>query len=233
MDFPDPAYSPSYFMRNGFSRRVFDLVIAGSATVILAPAMLVIAVLIRRESPGPVLFRQKRLGLHGRPFSIYKFRTMLHGAPPVFNSDGSMYVGDEDPRLTRVGRFLRETTLDEIPQVFNVLRGEMSIVGPRPDTVEQLEAYDELMRRKLEVKPGMASIALLHGRNSLGWRERVRLEVDYIERSSLIGDLDIFLRGLLALVLRRGVYNPPPKTPDQTDVPDRTHRPPFFTDRQI
>jgi lipopolysaccharide/colanic/teichoic acid biosynthesis glycosyltransferase len=196
-------------MGNQLGRRAFDLVVAGSATLVLSPAMLLIAALIRLESPGPVLFRQQRLGKHGLPFTIFKFRTMLHGAPPVYNADGSMYVGDDDPRLTRVGRFLRETTLDEIPQVFNVLKGEMSVVGPRPDTVDQLEAYDDLMRRKLEVKPGMASIALLHGRNSLGWRERAQLEVDYIERSSVLADTGIFLRGLGMLLLRRGIYNPP------------------------
>jgi undecaprenyl phosphate N,N'-diacetylbacillosamine 1-phosphate transferase len=195
-------------MFSGFDRRLFDLVIAGSAALILSPAMVMIAALIRLESPGPVLFRQRRLGQHGAPFVMYKFRTMRHGAPPVYAADGSMYVGNDDPRLTRVGRFLRETTLDEIPQVFNVLRGEMSVVGPRPDTVDQLEGYDELMRRKLAVRPGMASVALLHGRNSLGWRERVRLEVEYIDRASLAGDVGVFVRGLFMLVLRRGIYNP-------------------------
>jgi len=153
-----------------------------------------------------VLFRQRRLGRGGRPFVMYKFRTMLHNAPMVRNPDGSAFVGAGDPRLTRIGRLLRDYTLDEIPQIFNVIKGDMSVVGPRPDLVEQLELYDDLMRRKLEVKPGMASLSLVHGRNSLPWYKRAELDVRYVDNCSLRYDAEVFLKAFVLVLLRRGVY---------------------------
>jgi lipopolysaccharide/colanic/teichoic acid biosynthesis glycosyltransferase len=133
---------------------------------------------------------------------------MQHNALIVRNPDGSLFVGEGDPRLTRVGRFLRNYTLDEIPQLLNVLKGDMSVVGPRPDLIEHLELYDDLMKRKLEVKPGMASLALVDGRNTLPWRKRIELDVYYIDHCSLKFDLEIFLKGVVLVVLRKGVYVP-------------------------
>jgi len=154
------------------------------------------------------LFRQKRLGKGGKSFTLYKFRTMQHNAPVVRNADGSLFVGDKDSRLTLVGQFLRNYTLDEIPQLLNVLKGDMSIVGPRPDLIEHLELYDDFMKRKLEVKPGMANLAVVHGRNTLPWRKRIELDVYYIDHRSLKFDLEIFLKGVVLVVLRKGVYSP-------------------------
>jgi lipopolysaccharide/colanic/teichoic acid biosynthesis glycosyltransferase len=190
-------------------KRLMDIVLASLVLIILSPFLPLMAICIKLDSPGPVLFRQKRLGKGGKPFTMYKFRTMQHNAPVVRNADGSFFVGDKDLRLTRVGQFLRDYTLDEIPQLLNVLKGDMSIVGPRPDPVEILEIYDDLLKRKLEVKPGMASLALVHGRNALPWRKRVELEVYYIDHRSLKFDLGIFLKGVVVLVLRKGVYSPP------------------------
>ncbi|HYE13003.1 MAG TPA: sugar transferase [Pyrinomonadaceae bacterium] len=189
-----------------FAKRAVDLVVASLALVVLSPLMLLIAVLVKLSSPGPVLFRQRRLGRGGRPFVMYKFRTMLHNAPMVRNPDGSAFVGAGDPRLTRIGRLLRDYTLDEIPQIFNVIKGDMSVVGPRPDLVEQLELYDDLMRRKLEVKPGMASLSLVHGRNSLPWYKRAELDVRYVDNCSLRYDAEVFLKAFVLVLLRRGVY---------------------------
>jgi undecaprenyl phosphate N,N'-diacetylbacillosamine 1-phosphate transferase len=198
--------------RNGkaflFAKRAIDLVAASLALVLLLPVVVVVCVVVKLGSKGPVLFRQKRLGKGGVPFTLYKFRTMRDGAPLVRNADGSAFVGAGDPRLTRAGRFLRDSTLDEIPQLVNVLKGDMSLVGPRPDLLEQLELYDDLMRRKLEVKPGMASLSLVHGRNSLAWYKRAELDVYYVDHRSLLLDAKVFLMALLMVLLRRGVYYP-------------------------
>jgi undecaprenyl phosphate N,N'-diacetylbacillosamine 1-phosphate transferase len=191
-----------------FVKRAVDLVVASLALITLSPLILLIAVVVKLSSPGPVLFRQARLGKGGAPFMLYKFRTMRVGAAPVRNADGSAFVGAGDPRLTRSGRFLRDYTLDEIPQLFNVLGGEMSVIGPRPDLVEQLELYDDLMRRKLEVKPGMACLSLLGGRNSLPWRKRAELDVYYVDHRSLCLDAEIFFKGCVSVISRRGVYYP-------------------------
>ena len=191
-----------------FAKRAIDLIGASLALVVLLPLSLLISVVVKLGSPGPVLFRQERLGKGGVPFTLYKFRTMRDGAPMVRGADGSAFVGAGDPRLTRAGKFLRDSTLDEIPQLVNVLKGDMSLVGPRPDLVEQLELYDDLMRRKLEVKPGMASLSLVHGRNSLAWYKRAELDVYYVDHRSLLLDAKIFLMAFLLVLLRRGVYYP-------------------------
>lgn len=189
-----------------FAKRAVDLAVASAALVALSPLVLLISVVVKLGSPGPVFFRQRRLGRGGVPFVMYKFRTMRHDAPMVRNADGSAFVGAGDPRLTRSGRFLRDYTLDEIPQLINVIKGDMSVVGPRPDLVEQLELYDDLMRRKLEVKPGMASLSLVHGRNSLPWYRRAELDVYYVDNCSLRFDAEVFLKAIALVLLRRGVY---------------------------
>jgi undecaprenyl phosphate N,N'-diacetylbacillosamine 1-phosphate transferase len=191
-----------------FVKRALDLLVASLALVVLSPLIALIGVVVKLSSPGPVLFRQARLGKGGHPFMLYKFRTMRHNAPAVRNPDGSAFVGAGDARLTRAGRVLRDYTLDEIPQLLNVLKGEMSVIGPRPDLVEQLELYDDLMKRKLEVKPGMACLSLLKGRNSLSWYKRAELDVYYVDHRSLRLDAEIFLKGCVSVLLRRGVYYP-------------------------
>jgi len=190
------------------AKRLMDIVLAAIALIVLSPFLILIAIFIKIDSPGPVLFRQKRLGMDGVPFTMYKFRTMYQNAPTVRNPDGSYFVGANDPRLTRVGRFLREYTLDEIPQLINVLKGDMSLVGPRPDQVADLELYDDLLRRKLEVKPGMANLALVHGRNLLSWRQRAEWDAYYVDHRSLRLDLEILFKTAVLVLLRKGVYYP-------------------------
>jgi lipopolysaccharide/colanic/teichoic acid biosynthesis glycosyltransferase len=196
-------------------KRGLDIVVAGSALLVLWPLALLIAVVIKLTSPGPILLRQPRLGKDGVPFTLYKFRTMQVNVPIVRGRDGSAFVGAGDPRLTRIGQFLRDFTLDEIPQVLNVLKGDMSIIGPRPDLVEQLECYDNVMRRKFEAKPGMACLSLLAGRNSVPWRRRVELDIYYIDHCSLRLDAEIFLKGCVSILQRDGVYY----SMDQTEIP--------------
>ena len=187
-------------------KRIEDLVVASLALIVLSPLIVIIAVAIKLTSPGPVLFRQARLGKAGVPFILYKFRTMRDNVPMVRGADGSAFVGAGDPRLTRIGKFLRDYTLDEIPQLINVLRGDMSVIGPRPDLVEQFELYDDLMKRKLEIKPGLVCLSLVGGRNSLSWHKRAELDVYYIDHRSLWLDAEIFFKGCISVLQRRGVY---------------------------
>ncbi|MCU0516400.1 MAG: sugar transferase [Oscillatoria sp. Prado101] len=189
-------------------KRLFDFSVSGIALIILIPILLLISVLIKWDSDGPVLFKQERLGKDGKPFTMYKFRTMQQNAPICRNSDGTYFVGANDPRLTRIGRLLRESSLDELPQLFNVLKNDMSLVGPRPDPVPALEIYNDLLRRKLEVKPGIASLASLYGRNCVSLEERAKWEAYYVDQQSLKLDFEILLKTAVLVLLRKGVYSP-------------------------
>jgi len=186
-------------------KRILDLVITILMFILLLPLMLLCAMLVRLSSPGPVFFRQQRLGLSGPPFSIVKFRTMMHNAPPLRCSDGSAYTGADDPRITGIGRFLRKTSLDELPQLWNVLRGEMSIVGPRPDQVDQLQYYTAAEKAKLRVKPGLTGLAQINGRNGIPWQARKALDVDYVNRQSLALDVLILVKTIPYVLFRSGV----------------------------
>lgn len=185
--------------------RIRDLLIALLALAVLSPVLLLCALLVRRSSPGPILFRQRRLGLLGRPFWLLKFRTMLDNAPELRNPDGSAYTGDDDPRLTRVGRWLRQTSLDELPQLFNVIRGDMSLVGPRPDQIDQLRFYTEAERRKLNTRPGITGLAQISGRNSISWERRKALDVAYVDQRSPWLDLRILLKTIPYVLLRKDI----------------------------
>ena len=186
------------------AKRALDLVIAGLAAAIAGPFMLVIALAIRLEDRGPALLRQSRVGMDGEDFDLLKFRTMIADAHTV---GSGWLVAERDPRITRVGRFLRKWSLDELPQMFNVLRGEMSIVGPRPTLRYQVDQYTPFQRRRLEAKPGITGWAQIRGRNSLRWPERIELDVWYVEHQSLRLDLLILMRTVPMILKPAGVYN--------------------------
>jgi len=169
-----------------------DITLSLIALIILSPLLAVFALLIKIDSPGPVLFKHKRLGRNGEPFDIYKFRTMVVDAQELFREDRSRLVLQNDPRITRVGRFLR-LGFDELPQLINVLKGEMSIVGPRPDDLYAIDLYSEQEAKKLKMKPGITGLAEVKGRNRLSWRQRVAYDVEYVENWSLWLDLKIIL----------------------------------------
>jgi len=171
-------------------KRVFDILVSLIVLLVWALPMLLIALLIRIGSPGPAIFKQRRAGLHGKPFTILKFRTMRSGVDPY---GGSPHSGD-DPRLTRLGRFLRETSLDELPQVLNVLAGQMSLVGPRPLYERQAELWDETQRRRLEARPGVTGYAQAYGRGELTIEQKIEMDVHYVDNRSLWFDLRIILR---------------------------------------
>jgi lipopolysaccharide/colanic/teichoic acid biosynthesis glycosyltransferase len=184
-------------------KRIVDIVGAAAGLVIAAPVLALAACAITLEDRGPVLFRQMRLGRGASQFEILKLRTMTVDAE-VLRSDG--VVEANDPRITRIGAFLRRTAIDELPQLWHVLTGEMSLVGPRPVPPSHLERYDEEQRRRLDVKPGLTGWAQIHGRASLPWPERLALDVHYVDNQSLALDARILARTAGVLLRRDIVY---------------------------
>jgi lipopolysaccharide/colanic/teichoic acid biosynthesis glycosyltransferase len=184
--------------------RALDVVLAALLLVVTAPLLALAALAIRLESRGPVFYRQRRVGRHGRPFELWKLRTMVPGAESM---GAGVYVLEGDPRITRVGRLLRRFSFDELPNLVNVLRGEMAMVGPRPTVQEQVDRYTERQLRRLEVKPGITGWAQINGRTSLPWPERIELDVWYVERRSLRLDLRILARTARMLASGRGLYS--------------------------
>jgi lipopolysaccharide/colanic/teichoic acid biosynthesis glycosyltransferase len=182
--------------------RGLDVLMAALGLALTGPLLAVAILAIRLESRGPAIYRQRRVGLDGRPFELYKLRTMVQGADPV--GIGTP-VAPRDPRVTRVGSILRRASLDEVPNLVNVLRGEMAIVGPRPTIEAQVERYSARQRRRLEVKPGMTGWAQVNGRASLPWEERIELDVWYVEHRSLWLDLRILARTVRLLLTGRGL----------------------------
>jgi len=164
-----------------------------------------VALAVRLGSPGEVLFRQRRIGKDGVPFTIWKFRTMFQEAP---RSPLGSYCYADDPRITAVGRFLRRTSLDELPQLWNVLRGDMSFVGPRPDLPHHVERYSAAQRARLRVRPGITGWAQVNGRNTLSWEERIVLDLEYLDGWALSRDLRVLLRTAGVVLSRRGVSLP-------------------------
>lgn len=183
-------------------KRFFDLTVALAALIVAAPILGLIAVAIKLSSRGPVLFLQERVGRQGQIFHIVKFRSMVQHAPYIRNPDGSAYSSDTDMRVTRLGRILRRSSLDELPQLWNVVRGEMSLVGPRPELAEGMRSYRPQDFRRLDVRPGMTGWAVVHGRNDVPVSTRRELDTWYAGHAGFLLDLQI-LAQTLALVLRR------------------------------
>jgi exopolysaccharide biosynthesis polyprenyl glycosylphosphotransferase len=192
-------------------KRLFDLAVSLLVIVLLAPALVALALAIKLDSAGPVFFRQRRIGLNGREFWLYKFRSMCADAESRLaqlreanEMDGPVFKMREDPRVTRVGRFLRKTSLDEFPQFWNVLRGEMSVVGPRPPIPSEVKLYKRWQRRRLSVKPGITCTWQVSGRNEIDFAQWMELDLHYIDNWSLWRDLKIVLRTIPAVILGRG-----------------------------
>lgn len=207
---PAPLRGPSRAVKD-----VADRVAAAVLLTLLAPLLAVLVVVIRLGSPGPAVFRQVRVGRHGEQFTLWKLRTMTIGAEDVvaelsdaneYDAEGVLFKIRHDPRLTRAGRVLRKFSLDELPQLVNVVRGEMSLVGPRPALPAEVRAYDEDVRRRLDVKPGMTGLWQVSGRSDLPWEETVRLDLSYVDNWSWSLDGSIMLRTVHAVVGHRGAY---------------------------
>lgn len=181
------------------SKRLFDLIASALALIVLSPVMGLTALLVRIQLGGPILFRQQRPGYKGRPFHIFKFRTMIDRFAP----DGSLLPDSE--RLTRFGRVLRSTSLDELPELFNILRGEMSVVGPRPLLMEYLPLYSAEQARRHDMPPGLTGWAQVNGRNALSWQDKFRLDVWYVDHWSFWLDLKIIFLTLIKVFQREGI----------------------------
>jgi lipopolysaccharide/colanic/teichoic acid biosynthesis glycosyltransferase len=171
------------------AKRVLDVFVGAAIVAVLSPILLLTAAAIKIFDPGPLLFSQIRGGWHGRPFRVYKFRTMRAGRTP----DPKELVPLDHPEITSLGRLLRRTKIDEWPQLLNVLRGDMSLIGPRPTLLDQIEAYDDFQRLRLRVRPGCTGLAQIHGGASISWPERIRYDVYYVARASLRIDLWVIL----------------------------------------
>jgi lipopolysaccharide/colanic/teichoic acid biosynthesis glycosyltransferase len=184
-------------------QRLLDLMIAGPAAVVTAPLAGLLALAVRLESPGHPIYRQTRVGKDGELFQIYKLRTMVRGAE---STGAGLAIQEGDERITRLGAFLRRYSLDELPNLWNVLHGEMSIVGPRPTLSVQVEQYTERQRGRLAVKPGITGWAQVNGRASLPWSERIELDLWYVEHRSLALDLTILARTARMVFRGEGIY---------------------------
>jgi lipopolysaccharide/colanic/teichoic acid biosynthesis glycosyltransferase len=184
-------------------RRALDIIVAGAALVATSPLLGIAVASIVLESRGHPIYRQRRVGLDGRPFDMIKLRTMVAGAEGM---GAGLAVNENDPRITRVGAVLRRFSVDELPNLINVLRGDMSIVGPRPTIPVQVQSYDERQLGRLSVRPGITGWAQINGRTSLPWSERIELDLFYVEHRSLRLDVEIILRTARMVVTGHGLY---------------------------
>ena len=220
-----PADTTRYYGSAGWLKRVFDIVVASAMLLVAGLPMLVIALLVKRSSPGPVLFVQERLGRDGTPFHFYKFRSMKHNSDDAIHREfAAMFIaGDEDgcaennsgekvfkmkkdPRITAIGAFLRKTSLDELPQLFNILKGDMSLVGPRPPIAYEIENYQPWHMERLKAVPGLTGLWQVSGRSSVSFDEMVRLDIRYINEWSLWKDIAIMAKTLPVVIRGTGGY---------------------------
>lgn len=204
---------PRFTGRPRFIKRAADILTSAFGLIALSPLLLVLAIMVKVDSPGPAFFRQERVGLSGSSFKMLKFRSMvadaedrLPGLLDQSDGNGVLFKMRSDPRVTRVGAFLRKYSLDELPQLVNVLRGEMSLVGPRPPLAHEVEQYDQWTRRRLLVKPGITGLWQVSGRSDLSWDDSVRLDLYYVENWSLIADILIVLRTIKVVMFPNGAY---------------------------
>lgn len=187
-------------------KRLLDIVIGVIALVPVCLVILIFGIAIKLEDGGPVFYNAPRVGKDGRDFIMYKLRSMRVNAPDLVMEDGSTYNGADDPRMTKVGALLRKTSLDELPQFLNVLKGDMSVVGPRPDLRRETELYTGEEGLKLTVKPGITGYAAVMGRNSLPWHDRLALDVYYVKHISFALDAKVFFRTFATVFKQEGIY---------------------------
>ena len=196
------------------SKRLLDMAISSAALILLSPLLLLVMILVRAESKGSAIFKQKRIGLNGEPFTMLKFRSMSNNAESLRSqlecgnemNNGVLFKIKKDPRITRVGAIIRKTSIDELPQLINVLRGDMSLVGPRPPLPSEVSLYSNSERVRLSVMPGITCLWQIAGRSDIPFEQQVKLDVDYIERQSLSLDLIILIKTIPAVITARGAY---------------------------
>lgn len=188
-----------------WAKNLFDRIGSIILFILILPILLIIGILIKLEDGGKIFFLQKRVGKDKKIFKIYKFRTMKENAPDIRLADGSTFNSDNDPRVTKIGKFLRRTSLDELAQIINIMKGEMSFVGPRPDLPDHLKLYEGEEFKKLTVKPGITGYAQVNGRNDLPWKERFKYDIYYAENYSILLDIKIILKTICIVFTGKGV----------------------------
>ena len=188
-------------------KRILDFIIGLIALPFIIVITLIMAPIVYINDKGPIFYNASRLGRNGKPFKMYKFRSMMVNAPDIRNKDGSTYNGDDDPRVTKVGRFMRKTSIDELPQFLNVLLGDMSLIGPRPDPLDDMEIYTEHQKMKLNVRPGITGYNQAYYRNSVEQNEKFEHDVYYAENISFFLDIKIFFKTIATILTRDNVYN--------------------------
>lgn len=193
-------------MYKKFGKRLFDII----GALIILPAFLIllipVGIGIWVSDKGNIFYNAQRLGKDGRVFKMYKFRSMKMNAPDLRNEDGSTYNGEDDPRLTKIGKFIRKTSIDELPQVINILKGDMSFIGPRPDLPEHMEMYEGDESRKLEVLPGITGYSQAYYRNSIEWKERIKNDIYYIDHVTPLMDIKIIFKTAESILFRKNVF---------------------------
>ena len=182
-----------------FLKRPLDFILSLIAIIVLSPVLLIISILVRVKLGSPVIFKQKRPGLNENIFTMYKFRTM------TYEKDENGELLPDSVRLTKFGKMLRSTSLDELPELFNIVKGDMSIIGPRPLLIQYLPLYNEHQKRRHEVKPGLSGLAQINGRNSISWEEKFNLDVEYVDNEIFLGDCKIFLATIKIILIREGI----------------------------
>ena len=187
-------------------KRIIDIVASFTGLIVLSPLMLVVSILIKLESKGEVIFKQKRVGLNGKEFYMYKFRSMVINAEELKaelesqnEMSGPMFKMKDDPRITKIGKFIRKTSIDELPQLINVIKGDMSLVGPRPSLPKEVEEFETWMRERLEVKPGLTCIWQISGRNNIDFEDWMKLDIKYVRERSFKLDIKLILKTVLVL----------------------------------
>ena len=193
-------------MYQHFFKRILDLIIGILVMPLLLLLVIIIGPIIYSEDKGPIFYNAPRVGKNGKQFIMYKFRSMKVNAPDLTMPDGSTYNGADDPRMTKIGAFLRKTSLDEMPQFLNVVIGNMSVIGPRPDLKRETELYQGNEGEKLLVKPGITGYAAAYGRNSLPWHDRLAMDVHYVHNISFAFDVKIFFHTIAVVFKQEGVY---------------------------
>ncbi|MSO44298.1 MAG: sugar transferase [Thermoleophilia bacterium] len=216
---PETPATPAPDVRpvGGAAKRAVDLAVAVPATIALIPVMAAVALWVRLDSHGPAVFRQRRVGAFGHPFTVLKFRSMTVDAE---TTGAGLAVSADDERITRAGRILRRLSLDELPQLINIIRGEMSIVGPRPTVASQVVRYDDVQRRRLLARPGLTGLAQIRGRAAIPWSQRIALDVHYVDNWSMGRDLRILAETVRVVLRGEGAYR---RDAGGFDLRERTH----------
>lgn len=193
-------------MYRKFVKRLIDIITAILALPLWLLILLIVGPIIYIQDRGPIFYNAGRLGKNGKVFKMYKFRSMKMNAPDIRNADGSTYNAEDDPRLTSIGKFIRKTSIDETPQIINILKGDMSVIGPRPDLPEHMNLYEGEESRKLEIRPGVTGYSQAYFRNTIPWKERIINDIYYIDNLSLWIDIKIFFKTVVSVLKREDVY---------------------------